>query len=297
MRAFRYRRHVVVAALTATATAVLIGCQQLISMPGTAVVVVVDNSLSFPALEAQKATLFSAASMSMPAAIARGDDEKPAQPTREPVAESTPEEVSAPVAQPTDEPAAQPTDEPAAQPTDEQVAQPTDAQVASVAQPLAEQVAPVAEPVAPVAQPTAEPIAAPTPTPETKPDAPRQAESEQKAASVENKPLLYETGIASTYGQGDGFEGMRTGCGSIFHTHEVQVAHKTLPCGTVVRIEDTSSGKTVDAEVTDRGPYVPGRIVDLSYAAFTQLDPSGTGLLHVNVYILDTSHQYVYRLR
>jgi len=225
MRAFRYRRHVVVAALTATATAVLIGCQQLISMPGTAVVVVVDNSLSFPALEAQKATLFSAASMSVPAAIARGDDEKPAQPTREPIAESTPEEVSAPVAQPTDEPAAQATDE----------------QVASVAQPLAEQVAPVAEPVAPVAQPTAEPIAAPTPRPETKPGAPTQAESEQKAASVENKPLLYETGIASTYGQGDGFEGMRTGCGSIFHTHEVQVAHKTLPCGTVVRIEDTAA--------------------------------------------------------
>jgi rare lipoprotein A (peptidoglycan hydrolase) len=274
MRAFRYRRHVVVAALTATATAVLIGCQQLISVPGTAAVVVVDNSLSFAALEAKKATLFSAASMSMPAAIARGEDEELAQPTPEPVADLTPEEMSAPVAQPTDEPAAQPTDE----------------QVASVTQPTA-------EPVAPVAQPTVEPIAQPTPTPETKLDAPRQAEPEQKAASVEDKPLLYETGIASTYGQGDGFEGMRTGCGSIFHTHEVQVAHKTLPCGTVVRIEDTSTGKTVDAEVTDRGPYVPGRIVDLSYAAFTQLDPSGTGLLHVNVYILDTSHQYVYRLR
>jgi rare lipoprotein A (peptidoglycan hydrolase) len=285
MRAFRYRRHVVVATLTATATAVLIGCQQLISMPGTAAVVVVDNSLSFPALEAHKATLFSAASMSMPAAVPSGDDEELAQPTPEPVAESTPEEMSAPVAQPTDEPAAQPTDE----------------QVASVAQPLAEQVAPVdqplAEPVAPVAQPTAEPVPQPTAAPETKVDSPSQAEPEQKAASVENKPLLYETGIASTYGQGDGFEGMRTGCGSIFHTHEVQVAHKTLPCGTVVRIEDTSTGKTVDAEVTDRGPYVPGRIVDLSYAAFTQLDPSGTGLLHVNVYILDTSHQYVYRLR
>jgi len=108
---------------------------------------------------------------------------------------------------------------------------------------------------------------------------------------------VHEAGIASTYGDGDGFEGMRTGCGGIFHTHEVQVAHKTLPCGTVVRVEDTATGKSVDAEVTDRGPYVPGRIVDLSLAAFEQLDASGTGLLNVNVYVLDTSNQYRYRLR
>ena len=133
------------------------------------------------------------------------------------------------------------------------------------------------------------------------PEAPRVAansEPELEAASVASpKPLLFQTGIASTYGDGDGFEGLRTGCGGIFHTHQVQVAHKTLPCGTVVRVQDTDTGKSVDAEVTDRGPYVDGRIVDLSLAAFTQLDPSGTGLLHVNVYILDTSNQYTYRLR
>src|SRR6266545_3192548 len=128
-------------------------------------------------------------------------------------------------------------------------------------------------------------------------EAPQESEPEQQAASLAMKPLLYESGIASTYGQGDGFEGERTGCGQIFHTHVVQVAHKSLPCGTVIRIEDTDTGKSVDAEVTDRGPYVAGRIVDLSYAAFTQLDPVGTGLLNVNVYILDTSNQYPYKLR
>jgi rare lipoprotein A (peptidoglycan hydrolase) len=108
---------------------------------------------------------------------------------------------------------------------------------------------------------------------------------------------VYESGIASTYGAGDGFEGLRTGCGGIFHTDVVQVAHKSLPCGTIVRVEDTGSGKSVDAEVTDRGPYVAGRIVDLSLAAFKQLDASGTGLLNVNVYVLDTANQYPYRLR
>jgi rare lipoprotein A len=66
---------------------------------------------------------------------------------------------------------------------------------------------------------------------------------------------------------------------------------------TLVRVVDTDTGKSVEAEVTDRGPYVAGRIVDLSYAAFTQLDPAGTGLLHVNVYVVDTSNQYLYKLR
>ena len=95
-----------------------------------------------------------------------------------------------------------------------------------------------------------------------------------EAANSAPRLTVYESGIASTYGDGDGFEGLRTGCGGIFHTHEVQVAHKTLPCGTVVRVQDTDTGKSVDAEVTDRGPYVDGRIVDLSLAAFKKLDPT-----------------------
>jgi rare lipoprotein A len=144
------------------------------------------------------------------------------------------------------------------------------------------------EPVKTTPVPTAAPAVEPTPEP-----AP-----ELEAASMDTpKPLWFESGIASTYGQGDGFEGKRTACGQIFHTHEVQVAHKSLPCGTIVRVESVETGKTVDAEVTDRGPYVAGRVVDLSHAAFSELDPSGYGLLHVNVYILDTSNQYGYQRR
>ena len=101
------------------------------------------------------------------------------------------------------------------------------------------------------------------------------------------QPALLQTGVASTYGEGDGFEGNRTACGQIFHTNAVQVAHKSLPCGTLVRVEDANTGRTVDAEVTDRGPYVAGRVVDLSWGAFKQLHPGGPGLLHVNVYVLD----------
>jgi hypothetical protein len=97
---------------------------------------------------------------------------------------------------------------------------------------------------------------------------------------------VYETGVASTYGEGDGFEGNLTACGQVFHTDVVQVAHKSLPCGTIIRIEDVDTGRSVVAEVTDRGPYIPGRIVDLSWAAFRQLEPSAPGLLNVVVYLL-----------
>ena len=119
----------------------------------------------------------------------------------------------------------------------------------------------------PTVAPTAIPTVAPTPAPTAAP--------------------VYESGIASTYGEGDGFEGNLTACGQIFHTSIVQIAHKSLPCGTLVRVEDADTGRTVEAEVTDRGPYVPGRIVDLSWGAFEQLDPTGPGLLHVNVYLLE----------
>lgn len=96
----------------------------------------------------------------------------------------------------------------------------------------------------------------------------------------------FETGIASTYGTGDGFQGNTTACGQKFDTFVPQVAHKTLPCGTMMRVEDVASGKSVDVEVTDRGPYIAGRIVDLSWSAFRELDPSGPGLLDVRVYLL-----------
>jgi rare lipoprotein A len=127
-------------------------------------------------------------------------------------------------------------------------------------------------------KPTPVPTPAPTPAPKV---------ALLPAPNVTPKPTLFETGIASTYGEGDGFEGNQTACGQIFHTIVVQIAHKSLPCGTVVRVEDSSTGRSVVAEVTDRGPYVPGRVVDLSWGAFRQLDPSGPGLLHVNVYLLD----------
>lgn len=92
-----------------------------------------------------------------------------------------------------------------------------------------------------------------------------------------------ETGVASTYGTGDGFQGQLTACGQVFDTYVPQVAHKSLPCGTMLQVKDLDNGRSVHVVVTDRGPYVPGRIVDLSWAAFKELDPSGPGLLNVEI--------------
>jgi len=101
-------------------------------------------------------------------------------------------------------------------------------------------------------------------------------------------PAAYETGVASTYGEGDSFEGHLTACGQVFHTRDIQVAHKSLPCGTMIRIEDAATGRSVFARVTDRGPYIHGRVVDLSWGAFRELEPEAPGLLNVKVYLLDT---------
>jgi len=127
-------------------------------------------------------------------------------------------------------------------------------------------------------KPTPVPTIAPTPIPTPRPT---------PAPTAAPRPTVFEAGIASTYGEGDGFEGNLTACGQVFRTMVVQVAHKSLPCGTTLRIEDTDTGRSVIAKVTDRGPYIPGRIVDLSWGAFEQLDPTGPGLLNVKVYILD----------
>jgi rare lipoprotein A (peptidoglycan hydrolase) len=123
--------------------------------------------------------------------------------------------------------------------------------------------------------------------PFVKPTPPATPATTRVPTPAPEPPKAYESGIASTYGERDSFEGNRTACGRIFHTRTVQVAHKSLPCGTKVRVEDTATGRSVVAEVTDRGPYVVGRIVDLSWAALSQLEPTSPGLVHVNIYVVN----------
>lgn len=90
-----------------------------------------------------------------------------------------------------------------------------------------------------------------------------------------------ERGIASWYGKD--FHGKKTSNGEVYNMYAMTAAHKTLPLGTYVRVRNLDNGKEVDVRVNDRGPFVAGRIIDLSYAGAKALDMVGPGTARVEV--------------
>ena len=85
-------------------------------------------------------------------------------------------------------------------------------------------------------------------------------------------------GIASFY-----TEGTKTASGEKFNTHELTAAHPTLPFGTRLRVTNVASGQSVTVRVNDRGPYVRGRVVDVSHAAAESLGMVGGGVAKVKL--------------
>lgn len=92
---------------------------------------------------------------------------------------------------------------------------------------------------------------------------------------------ITETGKASYYA--DSFDGKRTASGETFHQRQLSAAHKTLPFGTRVTVVNISNGKSVKVRINDRGPFVPGRIIDLSHKAAAKLGMVNTGVANVEV--------------
>lgn len=90
-----------------------------------------------------------------------------------------------------------------------------------------------------------------------------------------------EKGLASWYGPG--FNGKPTACGAPYDMWAYTAAHKTLPLGTYVKVTNLDNGRTVVAKITDRGPFVAGRIIDLSAACAQCLGSYGRGLARVKV--------------
>lgn len=72
-------------------------------------------------------------------------------------------------------------------------------------------------------------------------------------------------------------------------------AHKTLPFGTVVRVINTNNSKSVDVKINDRGPFVRGRVIDLSQKAFEQIGNTNQGVVPVRIEILDDSNTFRYK--
>ncbi|MBW2120661.1 MAG: septal ring lytic transglycosylase RlpA family protein [Deltaproteobacteria bacterium] len=100
-----------------------------------------------------------------------------------------------------------------------------------------------------------------------------------------------QRGIASWYG--GGFHGRQTASGEIYDMYEMTAAHRTLPLGTSVMVTNLENHRSVGVRINDRGPFVRGRIIDLSYAAARAIGMVEKGTARVEVVALDMAdHPY-----
>ena len=90
-----------------------------------------------------------------------------------------------------------------------------------------------------------------------------------------------EEGIASWYGHP--YHGRRAASGEIYNMYDMTAAHRTLPFGTQVRVHDLENGRDVTVRINDRGPFVEGRIIDLSYAAAQAMGMPGLARVRLEI--------------
>ncbi len=96
-----------------------------------------------------------------------------------------------------------------------------------------------------------------------------------------------QSGIASWYG--DDFHGKKTSSGEIYDMYAESAAHKTLPLGTIVRVRNIDNNKEMEIRINDRGPFVTGRVIDLSYACASKLGVLGPGTAPVELIAVGTT--------
>ena len=98
------------------------------------------------------------------------------------------------------------------------------------------------------------------------------------------KPIFEETGIASWYGAP--YHSRRGSNGEVYNMHAMTAAHLTLPLGSIVRVTNLKTGHSTMVRITDRGPFVVGRMIDLSLAAAKALDVYLPGIAKVRLEVL-----------
>jgi rare lipoprotein A len=105
-----------------------------------------------------------------------------------------------------------------------------------------------------------------------------------RAPSIRDIPVIgdvvrgFEQGLASFY-----WQPQAVACGGRFNPEAMTAAHKILPCGTKVKVTNKRNGRSVVVTINDRGPYVAGRIIDLSRAAARTIDMTGAGVVPVSL--------------
>lgn len=100
-------------------------------------------------------------------------------------------------------------------------------------------------------------------------------------ARAHKAPAFEQVGTASWYGPR--FHGKNTANGEVFNQNKLTAAHRTLPLGTTVEVTNVTNGKSVQVKINDRGPYVNGRVIDVSRAAAIRLGMKDAGLARVQI--------------
>jgi len=119
------------------------------------------------------------------------------------------------------------------------------------------------------------------------PDSTKGVPSETRRAE---SPTILD-GVASYYGKEH--HGKKTANGEIFDMNKLTAAHRSLPFGSQVKVTNLSNNRSVTVRINDRGPYVSGRIIDLSQAAAERLEMIQAGIVRVKVEILDAKRPAV----
>jgi rare lipoprotein A len=126
----------------------------------------------------------------------------------------------------------------------------------------------------------------PTAIPPTETPSPNAGEDEKIQLPADAKPIFEETGMASWYGAP--YHNRRGSNGEVYNMHAMTAAHLTLPLGSIVRVTNLKTDHSVLVRITDRGPFVPGRILDLSLAAAKALDVYLPGVAKVRLEVMQS---------
>jgi rare lipoprotein A len=108
----------------------------------------------------------------------------------------------------------------------------------------------------------------------------------EPAVSVNARPLAVETGLASWYGPP--YHNRVGSNGEVYNMHAMTAAHRTYPLGSIVRVTNVKTGHVALVRITDRGPFIPGRILDLSLAAARKIDVYQPGVAEVKVELMQS---------
>jgi rare lipoprotein A len=108
-----------------------------------------------------------------------------------------------------------------------------------------------------------------------------QAELKKSSKSPVTEPAFRQVGTASWYGPG--FHGKRTASGERYDQNDLTAAHRKLPLGSEVKVTNLENGRSIVVEINDRGPYIKGRVIDLSKAAARRLGIVEDGLGKVRI--------------